>query len=105
MKFLEENIGGKLLDIRLGEDFLSRTRKTKARKAKPNGVTANEEAPAQQRPPPGTDEAAAGERTQQRQPPGTDEAAAGGENITKAAAGERQGSLRRRENYCKSSVW
>ena len=88
MKFLEENIGGKLLDIRLGEDFLSRTRKTKARKAKPNGVTANEEAPAQQ-----------------RQPPGTDEAAAGGENITKAAAGERQGSLRRRENYCKSSVW
>ena len=60
MKFLEENIGGKFLDIRLGEDFLSRTRKTKATKAKPNGVTANEKAPAQQRPPPGRDKAAAG---------------------------------------------
>ena len=36
MEFLEENIGGKLLDIRLGDDFLSRTRKTKATKAKTN---------------------------------------------------------------------
>ena len=37
IKLLRENIGGKLLDIRLGEDFLSRARKTKATKAKQTG--------------------------------------------------------------------
>ena len=36
MKFLEENIGGKLLDTRLGDYFLSLTPKPKATKAKTN---------------------------------------------------------------------
>ena len=36
MKFLEENIGGKLLDISLGDDFLTLTQKVKAAKVKIN---------------------------------------------------------------------
>ena len=36
VKFLEENIGGKLLDIGLGNDFLNLTPKAKAKKAKIN---------------------------------------------------------------------
>ena len=35
-KLLEENIGGKLLDISLGDDFLNLTPKAKATKAKIN---------------------------------------------------------------------
>ena len=35
-KVLEENIGGKLLDISLGDDFLDLTLKAKATKAKIN---------------------------------------------------------------------
>ena len=36
IKFLEENIAGKLLDISLGNDFLDLTPKAKATKAKIN---------------------------------------------------------------------
>ena len=49
MKLLEENIGGKFLDIGLGYNFFNLTSKEKATKAKVSETTSNLKASAQQR--------------------------------------------------------
>ena len=49
VKSLGENIGGKLLGINLGDDFLNLTPKEKTTRVKINRITSNYKAYAQQR--------------------------------------------------------